>query len=142
MKLSPEQTIGVIGIISLGYAAAYSFFKWLSAAPRTTDPWGPEVEEAVQRDEAVALCPHCLTLQAHNGWFCPGCGSVSGQYGNYLPSVYIFSIGEAVRAGVEHRSRVRLGFFRCWRLYIVFSFFSTCHVAKRFLNPKLQMQNE
>jgi len=101
MKLSPEETVGLIGIIGVGCAAFYAFGKWLLAAPSTPDPWGPEVEEALQKEEAVAVCPHCLTPQAHNGWFCPECGSVSGQYGNYLPSVYIFSIGEAARAGVE-----------------------------------------
>jgi len=123
MKLSPEQTIGVIGIIGLGCAAVYAFFKWLSAGPRTPDPWGPEVEEAVQKEEAVAVCPHCLTLQAHNGWFCPGCGSVSGQYGNYLPSVYIFSIGEAARAGVEHPNRWR-PFVTAGYVLIALGFFS------------------
>jgi hypothetical protein len=46
-----------------------------------------------------------LTPQEHNGWFCPECGSTSGQYSNYLPAVYIFSIGDAVRTGVQQRSR-------------------------------------
>jgi hypothetical protein len=107
MRLSPDETVGLIGAIGLGCAAFYAFCKWLSATPRTPDPWEPEVEQAVQNEEAIAVCPHCLTPQAHTGWFCPGCGSVSGQYGNYLPSVYIFSIGEAVRVGVEQPNRWR-----------------------------------
>ena len=123
MKLSPEQTVGLVGIIGLCCAAVYAFFKWLLASPRTPDPWGPEGEEAVQKVEAVAVCPHCLTLQAHNGWFCPECGSVSGQYGNYLPSVYIFSIGEAARAGVEHPNRWRPLLVTGYVL-IAFGFFS------------------
>src|SRR6267378_937502 len=109
MKLSPDEMIvGVLGIFGLGCAAFYAFCKWLSAGPRTPDPWGPAVEEAIQKEEAVAVCPHCLAVQTHNGWFCPGCGSVSGQYGNYLPGVYLFSIGEAVRAGVAHPNRWRV----------------------------------
>ena len=30
---------------------------------------------------------------------------MSGQYGNVLPAVYIFSIGDGVRTGVQQRSR-------------------------------------
>src|SRR5713101_7005716 len=98
--LSPEETIGVMGIVGLAGAGLYAFGKWLLAGPRRPDPWGVEIEKAIEGDEAVPVCPHCLTPQEHEGWFCPGCGSVSGQYGNYLPNVYIFSIGEALRAGV------------------------------------------
>jgi hypothetical protein len=76
----------------------------LLACPRTPDPWGNEVEQAVEREEAVPICPHCLTPQEHDGWFCPECGSTTGQYGNYLPYVYIFSLGDAARAGVQRRS--------------------------------------
>ena len=123
MKLSPDETVGLIGIIGVGCAAFYAFGKWLLTAPRTPDPWGPEVEEALQKEEAVAVCPHCLTPQAHNGWFCPECGSVSGQYGNYLPSVYIFSIGEAARAGVEHPNRWRR-FVTAGYVLIALGFFS------------------
>ena len=53
--------------------------------------------------EAAPLCPHCLTPQEHDGWFCPECGSTTGQYSNYLPFVNIFSLGDAVRAGVYQR---------------------------------------
>jgi hypothetical protein len=102
---SPEETIGALAILGLVVAAIYAFFHWLMACPRTPDPWGAEVEEAVEGEDAVPVCPHCLTPQEHNGWFCPECGSTSGQYGNYLPNVYIFSIGDAVRAGVQQRSR-------------------------------------
>ena len=120
--LSPEETIGVIGIFGLAGAAVYAFCKWLSAGPRSPDPWGDEVEKAVEGEQAIPVCPHCLTAQAHKGWFCPGCGAVSGQYANYLPNVYIFSIGEAARAGVAQPKRwgllvtagyvlIALGFF-------------------------------
>ena len=102
---SPEETIGALAILGLIGAAIYAFCQWLLACPRTPDPWRAEVEQAVEREEAVPVCPHCLAPQEHNGWFCPECGCTSGQYSNYLPGVYIFSIGDAVRAGVEQRSR-------------------------------------
>jgi hypothetical protein len=103
--LTPEETIGALAILGLMGAAIYAFCRWLLACPRTPDPWGSEVEQAVEGEEAVPVCPRCLTPQEHNGWFCPECGSTSGQYGNYLPAIYIFSIGDAVRAGVQQRSR-------------------------------------
>src|SRR3954467_3978634 len=102
---SPEGTVGTLAILGLVAAFVFRFWHWLLTCPRSPDPWGTEVEEAVEREEAVPVCPHCLTPQEHNGWFCPNCGSTSGQYGNYLPNVYIFSIGDAVRAGVQQRSR-------------------------------------
>ena len=101
---SPEATVGLLAILALIAAAIYAFFRWLVAGPRTPDPWGYEVEQAVEAGDAAPLCPHCLTPQQHHGWFCPECGSTVGQYGNYLPSVYIFSIGDAARAGVQQRS--------------------------------------
>jgi hypothetical protein len=102
---TPEETVIALAILGLLGAAIYAFCQWLLACPRTPDPWGPEVERAVEGEEAVPVCPHCLARQEHNGWFCPECGATSGQYSNYLPMVYIFSIGDAVRAGVQQRSR-------------------------------------
>jgi hypothetical protein len=102
---TPEGTILALAIVGLITGAVYGFFHWVFACPRTPDPWGADVEQEVEREEAVAVCPHCLTRQEHNGWFCPECGSMSGQYGNFLPAVYIFSIGDGVRTGVQQRSR-------------------------------------
>jgi len=102
---TPEETVGTLAILGLIGLAIGAFCRWLLACPRTPDPWGAEVEQAVEREEAVPVCPHCLAPQEHNGWFCPECGSTTGQYSNYLPYVYIFSMGDAVRAGVERRGR-------------------------------------
>ena len=100
---TPEQTLGTLAILGLIGATIYGFCQWLLACPRTPEPWGPEVEQAVEGEDAVPLCPHCLTRQEHNGWFCPECGSTTGRYSNYLPFVYVFSLGDAVRAGVYQR---------------------------------------
>lgn len=74
---SPEETIGALAILGLLGAAIYIFCRWLLACPRTPDPWGAEVEQAVEEEHAVPVCPHSLTPQEHNGWFCPECGSAS-----------------------------------------------------------------
>ena len=120
---SPEETIGALVILGLIFGTVYAFSQWVFACPRTTDPWGADIEQAVEGEDAVPVCPHCLTPQDHNGWFCPECGATSGQYSNYLPNVYIFSMGDAVRAGVQQRSRWT-PFLVTGYVLIAFAFFS------------------
>jgi hypothetical protein len=100
-----EEIVGVVVILLFCGVAIYRAVLWLTSAPRTPDPWGDEVEAALNQGEAVPLCHHCLAPQEHNGWFCPACGSTTGPYSNYLPFVYIFSQGEALRSGVAQRVR-------------------------------------
>ncbi len=95
-----ENVLLALGALALIWFGLRWAIKWVTSAPRTPDPWGPEVEEAVEREDAVALCQHCLSPQEHNGWFCPHCGAAVGLYCNCLPMVYPFSIGESVRAGI------------------------------------------
>lgn len=90
----------ILGIFGLAF---YRVVLWLMEAPRTADPWGDEVNQALDRGDAVPLCHHCLAPQEHNGWFCPECGATVGPYCYYLPYVYIFSQGEVLRAGVTER---------------------------------------
>ncbi len=86
-------------ILALTALVLWRFIYWLMQAKRTPDPWGPEVQHELEDPESLPVCPHCLTRQDHNGWFCPKCGSTVGQYANYLPFVYVFSIGDALRWG-------------------------------------------
>lgn len=90
----------LLAILILSGFALYLFIRWLRAPRQTSDPWGQDVEQTLQDPDAEPVCPHCLTPQHHNGWFCPECGSTVGQFSNYLPFVYPFSIGDAMRAGV------------------------------------------
>jgi hypothetical protein len=124
---TPEETVVALAVLGLLGAAIYLFWQWLLACPRTPDPWGAEVEQAVEADEAVPVCPHCLAPQEHNGWFCPECGATSGPYCNYLLFVYIFSLGDAVRAGVQRRSR--------WTPFVVTGYILTAFAWLWFLAP-------
>ena len=103
MAPSAEQTVAVLAILGICGMAIYRFVLWVREAPRTPDPWGKETEEAINREDAVPVCHHCLTAQQHNGWFCPECGATFGPYCNYLPFIYIFSEGEVLRAGTTGR---------------------------------------
>jgi len=105
MTLDSEKTVALLGILVICAVVVYRFVVWIMEAPRTIDPWGKEMDEAVNDQAAVPLCHHCLTPQEHNGWFCPECGATVGPYCNYLPYVYVFSQGEVLRAGVTERIR-------------------------------------
>jgi hypothetical protein len=93
----------------------YRVMRWVMEAKRTPDPWGTGISEALDREDAVPICHHCLTEQEHSGWFCPHCGAIVGPYCNYMPYLYVFSQGELFRAGVtEHLRRsplVAIGYF-------------------------------
>ena len=124
---TPEQTLGTLAILGLMGAAIYGFCQWLLACPRTPDPWGPEFEQAVEGEEATSLCHHCLAPQEHNGWFCPECGSTTGKYSNYLPFVYVFSLGDGLRAGVRRREP--------WTLLLVVGYVLTAFAWFPILAP-------
>ncbi len=114
MRFDSEKTVALLGILGICSVVVYRFVVWIMEAPRTIDPWGKEMDEAFNDRAAVPVCHHCLTPQEHNGWFCPECGATVGPYCNYMPYVYVFSQGEALRAGVTERIRrswvIRVGY--------------------------------
>lgn len=100
---------------------------WL---PPRTPSSEPQPTEPVP-DDAVPVCPRCHVPQEHNGWFCPACGAAVGPYNNTMPFLYVFSVGEVLRAGVDPRHRwprwITAGlvlvsfsnFILLWPLYLV-----------------------
>jgi hypothetical protein len=105
VTLSNEHVVTALVVLGILGVSLYRLVLWIMQAPRTDDPWGKETDEAVNQEEAVPVCHHCLTPQKHNGWFCPECGATVGPYCNYMPYIYIFSQGEVLRAGVTERIR-------------------------------------
>lgn len=105
MVPAEERELVALVILAILAVVIYRVILWLMEAKRTPDPWGDEIDKALDQDDAVPLCHHCLTPQQHNGWFCPECGATVGPYCNYLPFVYLFSQGEVLRAGVTERFR-------------------------------------
>jgi len=106
MGPSSEKTLTALVFLGLCGMAIYRFVLWVMEANRTSDPWGEEIDKAVNQEDALPVCHHCLTPQEHRAWFCPECGATVGPYCNYMPYVYIFAEGEVLRAGVtEHLRR-------------------------------------
>jgi hypothetical protein len=107
MGLSNEERLAALVILGIFGLAIYRVVLWLMEAKPTADPWGEEINKAINEEDAVPLCHHCFTPQEHNGWFCPECGATVGPYCNYMPYVYVFAEGEVLRAGVTERFRPR-----------------------------------
>jgi hypothetical protein len=114
MPGSPEWEIGILALMFLGGAGIYGLLHWLFSGPRSADPWGDEVEKGLESDEALPLCHRCLHEHSPAVDFCPHCGATVGQYTNWLPYPYIFSLGDTLRlgtAGAFHRTVLtELGF--------------------------------
>ena len=111
------MTIEVLVIVGGMCLVTYRLVAWVSAAPRTPDPWSHEVEQGIRDCEATVVCHRCLTPQPPHAWFCTHCGTAVGDFNNYMPFVRVFSEGEVFRAGVADRLRpsplVILGFLLC-----------------------------
>lgn len=75
----------------------------MSQPELTPDPWGPEVEQAIQEPDAMPVCVRCFTPQEYHQWFCPECGSAAGPFNNSMPFVMLFSEGEVFRNAVEDK---------------------------------------
>ena len=112
---SPEWKIGVLALFALGGVAVFALVRWFLNGPRSADPWDEEVNRELASDEAVPVCHRCLTPHSNLADFCPQCGATVGQYTNWMPYPYIFSVGDTLRlgtAGQFHRTVLTvLGFF-------------------------------
>jgi hypothetical protein len=91
---SPEAVFAVVVLVALG---AFRIIRWFQKAASSPDPWGPEVEAALQREDTLPLCPHCLAPQQQETWFCGECGNSIGKYNNLNPYLYAFSLGDLFR---------------------------------------------
>jgi len=111
----PNLVIGEFGAGVLALAAFWGLIAWIRSAPARPDPWDAEVEQKISGPDAVEICPHCLTEQPPNAWFCKGCGRAVGPYNNLMPYVQVFSEGEVLRNGTSGRLRksplILIGYF-------------------------------
>jgi hypothetical protein len=95
----PELTVGFFALSVLAGCGCWVFIQWLRKGPVTPDPWDGEIAAGLEKQEAMPLCNHCLSPHNANTDFCPECGAAVGQYTNWLPYPYLFSIGHALRIG-------------------------------------------
>ncbi|TAK98552.1 MAG: hypothetical protein EPO07_11860 [Verrucomicrobia bacterium] len=89
-----------IGLAVLGGFSFWRLLLWIKSAPVKPDPWDAATEAAVQSEEAVQVCHHCLSEVPPGQWFCEHCGCAVGPYNNWMPYLQTFSEGEVFRNGV------------------------------------------
>jgi hypothetical protein len=101
----PNQMVAGLGVIGLLIFAFWRLILWVRAATPKPEPWGAEIEAALQSDDATPVCHRCLTPHSNTAWFCEHCGSAVGAYNNLMPFVDVFSQGEVLRNGVTDKFR-------------------------------------
>jgi hypothetical protein len=116
-----------LGVASLLCLGLFGFIQWATSSRIHTEPWGDAIQNALADEESEPLCLHCLWPQAPLDNFCPHCGAPVGQYTNYLPFPYIFSVGNALRNGTNGEFR------HSW--WIIFGFFLFGVVEYAFFAP-------
>ena len=94
-----ERLVALAGVIVVFLVAAIRGFLWFWNVTPKPDPWGPEIDLQLEDPQTLPVCHHCLAPHAHTNWFCPECGAAVGDYNNWNPYLYIFSLGEVLRAG-------------------------------------------
>jgi len=94
----PDVLIGIVAG-SVLFHCLWLFLQRLKVGPTTPDPWDDQVAAAMENDDAVPLCHHCLAPHSAAADFCPECGAAVGEYTNWLPYPYLFSVGHALRIG-------------------------------------------
>lgn len=115
MVNTPEIKVGLIATSVVVGVALWRMIDWFFSGPKEPDPWGTEIEEHLNDPDVLPVCHHCSVPHPETAWFCPECGAAVGDYNNWNPYLYIFSLGEVLRAGTfgkPQRSWVTaLGYF-------------------------------
>jgi hypothetical protein len=95
----PEEVIGSLGLAALVCFGIGTLILWFRQGTPSPDPWDDQIAGELVQDEATPLCHHCLSPHDSVVDFCPNCGTPVGQYTNWLPFPYLFSVGHALRTG-------------------------------------------
>jgi hypothetical protein len=96
----PPQPEILLGLLVITLVILYAVIRWLTHGSVKPDPWGAEIEAEIQHGQALPLCPRCLTPHNEDVYFCDTCGRDVGQYVNWSPYLYIFSLGDILLTGV------------------------------------------
>jgi len=139
-----DQSEAVIGLIA---AAVAAIFVWVNSGSLKPDPWDAETAQLLEQEDAVALCPHCLTPTTPTQWFCESCGTAVGACNNFMPYVYIFSQGEVLRNGTTGRIPVNAttvgGYFLLSLCsYAIFAPVYWCFLVKNLRRIRQQVRED
>jgi len=102
---NPELLVGILAVIILVGFGLWALLEFLRRKPAQPDPWNEGIATEIESEEAVPLCHRCLTAHESSADFCPNCGAAVGQYTNWLPYPYLFSVGHTLRIGTSGEFR-------------------------------------
>ena len=137
MTIEQLVKFGIVGLV------IYGIVRWFMSADRTPDPWGTEIERAIEDLSTPELCHRCLTPQQGSGRFCAECGAAVGPYNNYMPFVRVFSEGEVLRAGISDHMRSS-ALIICGYVFLsfaVYAIFAPVYLYFFFRHLKGQVEN-
>ena len=100
-KSDPELSIRILAVAALACYGAWALRQWVLKGPTPPDPWDETIASEIEKDEAIPLCHRCLTPYDSSTDFCSKCGTTVGQYTNWLPYPYLFSVGHTLRIGTS-----------------------------------------
>ena len=98
---SPERNVAYLATAALGGWFLWMLYRKYFRGPATPDPWGEEITQAMENDDAVPLCQYCLAPHEHDTQFCTECGGAVGPYTNLQPLLYVYSLGHVLRIGTD-----------------------------------------
>ena len=110
----PDMLVGILGIATVLCWGVWALIKQVRGGPAQPDPWDKNIAAEIEKEEAIPLCHRCLASHDASTDFCPTCGAAVGQYTNWLPYPYLFSLGHALRIGASgefRRSPLTISFF-------------------------------
>lgn len=109
-----ELTAALLGIGAIACFMIWSLIRSILCTPPTPDPWDGHVA-SLDEDECLQVCHHCLSEHHSSLHFCPHCGALVGTYTGLMPPLYLYSIGDVFRSGVEsarkHSALSKAGYF-------------------------------
>ncbi|HSH93073.1 MAG TPA: hypothetical protein VK968_02930 [Roseimicrobium sp.] len=97
----PDGLVGTLALVLLLSVGLVRLFRWHTDRPASPDPWNDEVAAGMDAEDAKALCHQCLEAHDSSHDFCKDCGAPVGQYTNWLPFPFYFSIGHILRLGAS-----------------------------------------
>lgn len=100
-----EELVATFAILFMAVVGVWFAARRFLTTPVTPDPWSPEIAEELERPDCGPICHRCLAPHEFNAHFCPNCGAPVNACTNLMPLLYIYSIGDALRAGTNENCR-------------------------------------
>lgn len=132
-----QRLVGFLAIAGLVCYFLVRYLKrWLSRPPLLPDPWDDQVSADLAAGKGAPICHRCLVPHDPLINFCSACGAPVGQYTNWMPYPYLFTVGHTLRIGTSgtfRRSPLTIGGF-ILLAFAEYAMFAPIYWLRMFLN--------